>query len=60
MNKLEAVAQVQDRGDGARTKGKKPLLKQTEEFPLWCNGISRVSGAPGHRFNPIPGPGTAG
>lgn len=26
-----------------------------EEFPLWYNEISRVSGAPGCRFNPLTG-----
>lgn len=27
--------------------------KQLREFPLWHKGISSVSAAPGHRFNPL-------
>ena len=29
--------------------------KPVWEFPMWYNWISRVSGAPGHRFDPQKG-----
>lgn len=34
---------------------KEPWRKQNWEFPLWHNGITGISAAPGRRFNPWPG-----
>ena len=49
---LLTVRMIMVRVAKAQAKKKK---KKKKEFPLWCNGIGRVSTAPGHRFNPQPG-----
>ena len=30
------------------------IKMQSQEFPLWCNGIGGILGTLGHKFNPWP------
>ena len=66
MAGVAAVAQVRSLGQeilqamGAVKKEEKKIglsgrhEKESPEFPMWHNGISGVSGALGHRFDPRP------